>query len=234
MNKTTALIFGYNKYAFEIITQVTKTYGNVKIFSLHDKDLEDEKYYVEHFDLSDEWGDIHSNVDLSNAVAFCALEDSAENIFLTISLRAHFEELSIVALATNKETASKLSMAGANKVIPIVETTADIITNMLEKPIANQVLNDILYHESTLKIAQIKLAYTSELRNEQLSNIDWNRYHGIIVLSVMHEDMSSEFIYSTKAKHHVIREGDILVVVGHERDIEEFKKTMEGIICPLE
>jgi len=63
MNKTTALIFGYNKYAFEIITQVTKVYGNVKIFSLHDKDLEDEKYYVEHFDLTDEWGDIHSNVD---------------------------------------------------------------------------------------------------------------------------------------------------------------------------
>lgn len=233
MNKTTALVFGYNKFAYEIITQVTKTYGNVKIFSLHDKDLEDEKYYIESFDLSDEWGDIYSDVDLSNTVAFCVLEDSAENIFLTISLRAHFKELPIVALATNKESASKLSMAGASKVIPIVETTADIITNMLEKPIANGVLNDILYHESTLKIAQIKLTSKSKLKNEQLSDIDWSRYHGIIVLSVMHEDMSSEFIYSTKAKHHIVQEGDTLVVVGHERDIEEFKQSIEGKTCPL-
>ena len=40
----------------------------------------------------------------------------------------------------------------------------------------------------------------------------------------MHEDMSSEFIYSSKLKDHVLTTGDTLVVVGYENDIEKFKK----------
>jgi len=231
MNKTTALIFGYNKYASEITSHVVGSYGNIKRFSLDKKDTLDDVYFIEHFDLSDNWQDTFESIDIENSIAFCVLEDSSENIFLTISLRATFKDLSIIALATNKESADKLSMAGANKVIPIVETTSDIITNILEKPISNTILHDILYKESALKIAQIKITCDSHFKDEQLSNIDWGRYHGIIVLSVMHEDMSSEFIYSSKAKHHVVQVGDVLVVVGFEHDLEDFKNSIGGETC---
>jgi Trk K+ transport system NAD-binding subunit len=223
MAKSTALIFGYNKYAHEIISNVKDKYRAIKIFSLDETDLQNSAYEVELFDLSDEWSDIHQDVDVDNSMAFCVLEDTAQNIFLTISLRAHFKELTIIAIASNKESANKLKMAGANKVIPLVETTSDIITNMLEKPISNKILHAILYEESDLKIAQIKITPESTFKDEQLTSIDWTRYNGIIVLSVMHEDMKSEFIYSSKAKHHIIREGDILVVVGYEADIVEFE-----------
>ena len=40
----------------------------------------------------------------------------------------------------------------------------------------------------------------------------------------MHKDMRSEFIYSSKAKRHIIDEEDVLVVVGYEADIKEFEK----------
>jgi len=226
MNKTTALIFGFNKYAVEIAAQVEDKYHNVKIYSLNQ-----EHDGVEVFDLSDDWKSIENSIDAKNSIAFCVLEDTAENIFLTISLRANFKELNIIAISSNKESANKLMMAGANKVIPLVETTADIITNMLEKPISNSVLHSILYEESALKIAQVKISCNSHFRDEQLSSIDWGRYHGILVLSVMHEDMSSEFIYSSKAKHHIIKSGDILVVVGYATDIEEFKKSIGGDSC---
>jgi len=224
MSNTTALIFGYNKYADEIVNNVKDKYELVKIFTLQESDIGNGMIDVELFDLSDEWTEIHKNVDVANSMAFCVLEDNAENIFLTISLRANFKDLTIIALASNAESANKLKMAGANKVIPLVETTSDIITNMLEKPISNKVLHSILYEESALKIAQIKILKESRFKDEQLMSIDWTRYNGIIVLSVMHEDMKSEFIYSSKAKRHVIREGDILVVVGYEEDIKEFEK----------
>jgi len=159
-------------------------------------------------------------------MAFCALEDMAENIFLTISLRANFEKLTIIAMALNKESANKLSMAGANKVIPIVETTADIIANMLEKPISSKVLNSILYGESDLKIAQIKINEESELENHIISLIDWSKYNGIITLSLIHKDMKSEFIYSKRMKDYLIKAGDVLVVVGYENDIKEFERSI--------
>ncbi len=224
MAKTSALVFGFNNYSVEIIKNVQNEYGNVKIYSLNEADKENEEYSIEYFDLSDNWQAMEESINIENSVAFCVLEETAENIFLVISLRATYENLSIIAVASHKEDANKLLMAGANKVIPLVETTADIITNMLENPISNDVLHTILYEESDLKIAQIKIGKESHFKDEELSNIDWSHYNGIIVLSVMHKDMKSEFIYSSKAKRHIIEEDDVLVVVGFEQDIQDFEK----------
>jgi len=224
MSKRTALIFGYNKYAHEIVTNLKDKYEYIKIFTLDEKEVDNAIVEIELFDLSDEWTEIHKDVDVENSMAFCVLEDNAQNIFLTISLRANFKDLRIIAIASNEESANKLKMAGANKVIPLVETTSDIIANMLEKPISNKILHSILYEESDLKIAQIKISNKSRFKDEQLMSIDWTRYNGIIVLSVMHEDMRGDFIYSSRAKHHIIQEGDILVVVGYEEDIKAFEK----------
>ena len=225
MAKSTALIFGHNKYAHEIIANVKGSYNAIRVFSLNAQSVATESpYEIESFDLSDDWIDIENSIDVEESMAFCLLEDMAENIFLTISLRAHFENLTIIAVALNHESANKLMMAGANKVIPLVETTADIITNMLEKPISSRVLSSILYEESELKIAQIKINEESELENHRLSSIDWTRYRGIIILSLIHENMKGEFIYSKKMRDYVIKGGDVLVVVGYETDIQEFEK----------
>ncbi len=224
MPKNSALIFGFNNYSTEIIKNVQNEYNQVKIYSLNEEDIHNKEFDIMHFDLSDNWQDIEKDITIKDSIAFCVLEETSENIFLVISLRANYENLSIIAVASHKENANKLLMAGANKVIPLVETTADIIANMLENPISNSVLHEILYEESDLKIAQIKISKESHIQDEELSSIDWSHYQGIVVLSVMHKDMSSEFIYSSKAKRHIIEEGDVLVVVGYETDIKEFEK----------
>ena len=225
MSKSTALVFGHNKYAHEIINNVKSSYKNIRVFALDGTTFgEETRYEVETFDLSDDWHEIEKSINVEESMAFCVLEDMSENIFLTISLRAHFEDLTIIAVALNRESSNKLKMAGANKVIPLVETTADIIANMLEKPISSKVLSSILYEESDLKIAQIKINEESLLENHMLTSIDWTRQRGIIILSLISENMKSEFIYSKKMKEHVIKGGDIIVVVGYENDIAEFEK----------
>jgi Trk K+ transport system NAD-binding subunit len=230
MKKSSVLIFGNNEYGLEIAKNVTHKYKDITIFSLDEmippKDS-GSSYNIEKFDLSDEWDDIKKEFDIENSIIFCALNDEAQNIFLTISLRSAFEKITIIALANNNEDANKLRMAGASKVIPIVETTADIITDMLKKPIITEVLHDILYENSDLKVEQIKVGNHDYFEGKYPSDIEWSRDHGIIVLSVIHEDMSSEFIYSSKAKHHAIKAGDIFVVVGYETDLLEFEKLVK-------
>jgi Trk K+ transport system NAD-binding subunit len=227
MQDKVALVFGHNKYASEIRGHVSQKYTKVRMFTQNIvNEGQNNTNEFEQFDLSDDWSSIRESIDVEKSIAFCVLEDSAQNIFLTISLRANFKNLSIIAIASNKENANKLSMAGATRVIPIVETTADIITNILQLPISNKVLHSILFEENELKIAQIKITKNSTIKDEQILDIDWTRYKGIIVLSLMHADMKSEFIYASKIKHHVLKEGDTLVVVGYLNDIEEFKKTI--------
>jgi voltage-gated potassium channel len=217
MSETNALIFGLNDFTYEIEKNISSHYKNVYIFKLA-KDGENS------FDLSDNWDDLSNRFEIKDCVAFCVLEDMAENIFLTISLRDSFKDLTIVSLANDKESSEKLSLAGATRVLPTTQTTANVIVEMLEKPIVTEVLHDILYEKSALQIAQIKIEDHSRFDGKYPSDIEWSRDHGIIVISVVHEDMSREFIYSSKAKHHIIKSGDIFVVVGFENDIKEFKK----------
>lgn len=223
MTQKNALIFGLNEYTAEIEKNILSHYKEIHVFKLNaDGDSG--------FDLSDNWEHQKNIVNMHECIAFCILEDMAENIFLTLSLRDTFKDLIIVALAADKESADKLMLAGASRVIPTTITTANIIVDMLEKPIVTEVLHGILYEESNLKIAQIKVGENNCFAGKYPSDIEWSRQHGIIVISIVHEDMSTEFVYSSKAQHHAIKKGDIFVVVGYYTEIKEFEKLI-GSSC---
>jgi len=225
MGVSSALVFGNNEYGLEIAKNVTHKYKHITIFSLDGVDVSSSgDFKIEHFDLSDNWDTLREKHDIEKSIIFCALNDEAKNIFLTISLRAAFSDITIIAMANNNEDANKLKMAGATKVIPIVETTANIITDMLKKPVITEVLHSILYQDSSLKIIQA-VVKNAELFNEQYpADIEWSRDHGVLVLSIIHDDMSQEFIYSSRAKHNLIKNGDIFIAVGYEEDLKGFKK----------
>jgi len=229
MKKKVVLIFGYNDYALEIAKNIRDTYENILIYSLNeefDRAKNKTDFEVRGFDLSDRWDDIAEYVDFKNSIAFCVLEDSAQNIFLTISLRSLFSDLNIIALSNNKDTANKLQMAGANKVIPLVQTTAEIISEMMEKPIVKEGFHTILFEGGALKITQIEMNGTNPYLGHEIFELDWNIKYGIIPLSVIQEDEKNEFIYASKIKHNRVKEGDIFIIVGYERDIQEFEKVL--------
>jgi Trk K+ transport system NAD-binding subunit len=223
MKKSVAMIFGYNKFALEIANSLRNSYDSVIIYTQKTDPIES-PFSVELFDLSDDWSNLDTEIDIENSMAFCVLEDEAKNVFLTISLRAHYKDLVIVSIASNKESTHKLKMAGANKVIPIEETVAEIIADMIHKPVSSKVLHDILYADGNLKIVQIEVENAAIFDQKYPADIDWSRYQGVIVLSIMHKDLSSEFIYSSKSKHRELQNGDMLIVVGYEADIKEFEK----------
>ena len=227
MKNRVALIFGYNDYALEIAKNIVDSYNKIYIYSLQseqDTVKNSSEFEIRSFDLSDKWDDINEFVDIKHSIAFCVLEDNAENIFLTISLRSSFPDLNIIALSNNKETASKLQMAGANRVIPLVQTTAEMIAEMMEKPIVKEVFHNILFENSTLKIAQIRINGTNSYIGKEIIELDWDKKYGVIALSIMYENMRNEFIYSSIIKHYRVKEGDSFVIVGYEIDIKEFEK----------
>lgn len=225
--KKAVFIFGYNEYGLEIAKNVNCNFDNIVIFSLDnikEEDKENFDYEFKVYDISEDWSCLTTEYDMKNSIIFCALRDEAENIFLTISLRTSFKDIFIISLANNHEDSDKLKMAGASKVIPIAETTAGIITDMLEKPIITDVLHKILYEDGMLKIAQITIDDDTLFKSQYPADIKWSRDHGILVISVIHENGSSEFIYSSKSKNQYIKDGDTLVVVGYQADIENFKR----------
>ncbi|MBN2781739.1 MAG: potassium transporter TrkA [Campylobacterales bacterium] len=211
VTKKNALIFGYNEYAKEIKKSISSIYESIEIFSLGVSD--------EHnFDLSDDWSFLEKRYKMEDSISFCVLEDIAENIFLTISLRDAFSNMPIVAFAKDKESAAKLELAGASRVIPLTQTTANIISEMLEKPIITDVLHNIFYEKSDLQIAQVNISSDHDL--ELAYSYD------LLILFIVRQDLSKEFIYSSKALHHGIDKNDFIIVVGMANNIIAYEKRL--------
>lgn len=226
-----AIVFGYNEYAKQIALQIVDDYENFAIFVQKESEYTAAKelgFAVELFDLSENWESL-KRFELHSLIVFCALENDAENVFLTISLRSVFWDIPIIALAGDYENATKLKSAGANKVMPKLQITANIITEMFEKPIVTEVLHDIHYEESSLKIAQITIPKTSYLVGKFLHDIDFSKEHDVLVLAIVDHALSATFSFTSKGHNHHIDPEDILVVIGYDEKITALKLVIEGI-----
>ncbi|RUM63567.1 MAG: hypothetical protein DSZ05_08355 [Sulfurospirillum sp.] len=229
MNKKYNLIFGCDEYALQIARNLIESGEKVHLFTLFEEKIETlhemiPQMEVSLFDLSDEWGEIE-RYDPENMLVYCALSDEAKNVFLTISLRTAYENIAIIALASDREHATKLKMAGANKMIVTAQITANILHELISNPTVSQLMQKILYENSDLKIAQITVSDRSELIGMQLHETEpiQARYH-IILLAVIDAELQTWFAFNQKGLQHQISEEEILIVVGRESDIEAFRE----------
>ncbi len=225
-------IFGYGSYAKSIARNVKKTGAKLVIYvvdsELYSRALHD-GYEVFKIDMNTEVENLSNICDIDNLLVFCAMNDDANNIFATISLRAVYQELPIIAIGSTHETALKLKNAGASKVIEKLQTVANIITDMIEKPVVTELMHDILYDESSLKIAQIYILKESTYIGKYLDDINTQEDHHIIVLGIIDKELSMDLSFTTKGSHHLITEADILVVIGYDEDITRFKDHIGGL-----
>lgn len=222
-----AIIFGYNEFALEIANSLNTRYSDIALLVLEDKELkllQGNNFKISKFSIDDDWFKLQEQYDIDDLVVFCALEDTAENIFLTISLRAAYENIIIIALSSDQESGRKLKMAGANKIIPITQTTVNIITEMIERPFVTEILNNILYSDDELKIAQVAINKNSEVIGQTVESIDWKNRYGLLVIAIIRENLDTSFIYTKRANREPLTEDDVLVIVGYEHDILAFEK----------
>lgn len=223
-------VFGYNEYAKEIASNFKLSGVDVFVYVIDGASLRrasEDGHDVELVELDDNWLNISEKFDTHELTCFCALDDDAQNVFLTISLRAEYPHLFIVALATSKDSANKLSLAGANKAIAKLETTANIIVESLEKPAVVEVMNDILYHSKELKLAQYTISRNSVLSQMKLHDISLHREYNIIILAIADRELEAEFTFTSTGHNHKVDPGDVLVVMGKEDDLKKFEKAIK-------
>jgi voltage-gated potassium channel len=220
-----AIIFGYNEYTLQIAHALQDTHRDVALYVMEDElqAARQSGLSVYEFDLTDDWSQLEEKYDIGELTIFCVLQDSAQNIFLTISLRSIFEDVLIIALSQNQESERKLKSAGANKTISITQTTANIITEMIERPFVTKILNDILYGGNTLKIAEIEITNQSPIIGIKIADIEWKKEYGVIVLAVVKRDFTTSFIYTKTANQEPLAAEETLIVIGSDDDISAFE-----------
>ncbi len=223
------VVFGYEEFAKEIVSQVCDTYRSVTVCALTEESValaSKDGFESELFDLDDDW-DAFKHFTMQETLFICALEDDASNVYLTIGLRDGLEGARIIALASTHEHASKLRLAGANKVISKLQATSDLIIEILEKPTVTHIVQEILQEKSALKSVQIEIEEGSLLIGESLHNVSLKVEKELLVYAVYDVMMQTEFVFTSKGYRHRLAAGDILVVIGYDEQIEKFRRTAQ-------
>jgi voltage-gated potassium channel len=162
-------------------------------------------------------------------ILFCFFAKDSDNVFLTISARAIDKNLLIIAIVEDPESAGKLIAAGANKIIDPYEICGRKAHQMLTKPDITTILDETVFGQHDLHIAQIDIPAGSWLENTQASALKLNEKHNLILIGVVDKELSEDLQFALGEKEYTLDAGDVLVVLGPARAIRLFKEDVENV-----
>lgn len=220
-------LFGYSQMAFEAMHRLNPEQYRI-IFIVKDKvqaGLALEQGFeatVLDFRNDDDLKAIGIGRDID--VLFCFFPKDSDNVFLTISARALDKNLNIIAIVDDPDSAEKLLAAGANKIIDPYEICGTKTHQMLIKPEITDILDETVFGQHDLNIAQIEIPPGSTLENCPISQLIQEQKHHLLVIGVVGKDSSEEMHFLTGEKNIHLHAGDVLVVMGTKKQITEFSE----------
>ena len=228
------IIFGCDEYALQLAKNLQGYCQSLKIFTMHEekvKFLQSKGLDAGLFNVNENW-EVLSGYDPARLIAYSAIGDEAENIFLTISLRTSFKDMAIFALATDRQNAIKLRAAGANKTIVTAQIAANTITEMLDKPTASSMMQKLLGDTGQLQVAQIVVSSESSIVGKKVKEIDFERQFDVVVIAIIDKELQSIFTFTKKGINHPFEEGDIIVAIAYDKVIAAFEKSLGRHLPP--
>ena len=152
----------------------------------------------------------------------CVMDDEHLNVFLTLSLRSLFKTCYILSISDSIHTTKKLQMAGANKVIDLYEVSANKIHNILNRPVATQLLEEFVVHKNGIGFKELIIPDNSFLHGLMTDDIDLSD-HGVLLVGLIDEERGHHFEFMTAGINHKLDSGDTLVCIGEEEKLKNFE-----------
>jgi voltage-gated potassium channel len=162
-------------------------------------------------------------------ILFCFYQRDSDNVFLTISARSIDKNLTIIAIVDDPESAEKLLAAGADKIIDPYEICGRKTHDMLTRPDITAILDETVFGQHDLNIAQIEIPEGSCLENTNTSNLKLNEKHNLILIGVVDRESGDALHFAIGEQEYSLNAGDVLVVLGPSREIRSFKEEVEYV-----
>ena len=151
-----------------------------------------------------------------------ALEGDAENLFVTLSARAIRPNLFIVARARQDESVSKLSNAGADRVVNPQELGAARMASFVARPNVAEFV-DVVMHERSLefRMQELDVPEGSVLAGQTLREIDLRQQTGVLVLALRLLDGT---FTTNPDPDTVIEPHQVIIAVGTDTDLDRLQQ----------
>lgn len=166
-----------------------------------------------------------AGVDRARSLITVAGSD-ADNLFITLSARLLNEKLYIVARSEDEEAQQKLQRAGANRVVTPYILGGKSVAQAVLRPTVVEFMDLATRTEHLeLQIEEVKLLAKSTLANMPIQETMIHQKHGIFIIAIKKD--SGKMVYNPPG-NTVLHQGDILIVLGHREELNQFAKIAAG------
>ncbi|HHD80429.1 MAG TPA: TrkA family potassium uptake protein [Campylobacterales bacterium] len=222
-----AFIFGYSKRSIFITQELQKKSFLLSIIvsnnEAYNRAKEDGYLDIFKLDMTND-DELLGKLNVKeNDYLICVMEDSHFNVFLTLSLRALYPKNKIIALSDSFHVTQKLKMAGATKVIDLYQVSANRIYNILHKPIATKLIDNLLSPDNNLSIREIIIPPNSFLDKIMVDDFDFPKYN-VLLVGMIDRRLSEKFLFITTGLEHRLDVGDTMVCIGYNDNLDIFEK----------
>ncbi len=227
-----AFIFGYGKHGKYLAHGLGAEGFAVKIVTAdaryRDEALEDGCTHVRTIDVTKD-SELEALGIKEDDIIVAVMEDEHLNVFVTLSLRALYTDVTIVAISTSIHMTQKLRMAGASQVIDLYEVSANRVHNLLHKPIATKLLDSLIGKESELVLRELEVPSGSFVDGVLAAEIDFASEE-VMLLGMVDKELGDKFIFVTRGVKHKIDAGDILICIGKKEALDHFEAKLKGAV----
>lgn len=226
MEKKDIVLFGYGNFGKQLYKNLANLGHNIKVVSTEQQFVENgiaDKVDITKISIKKNEDILSLGIDEHNDLLYCAMNQTANNLFLVLTLRALFPHANIIAISNSSENTRKLKYAGANSIIDLYESTSRRVVNILTKPAVTKALDEIIYKQNNLKIAEIELPQESIYNGQLVSEIMFKAM-GIILIAIIDKELGNELLFIDHRLDHKLDSGDVLVVVGLSENITRFRQ----------
>lgn len=139
------------------------------------------------------------------------------------------QDLQIISVVEEPQSAEKLLAAGANKIINPYTVCGTKIYEHIKKPAISELMDHVVFGRHDLNLAELEIPEGSCLENTRSSDLKLNEKHNLILIGLIDKDLGEDLHFAYSEEEHHLDAGDILVVLGPSREIRSFKKEIENI-----
>jgi len=222
-------IFGYGSFGKHLYKHLFKLQNRVKVIvdTKMEEDISSCQAEVIRINIKQNEDILSLGIDPKKDIIYCAMNKTANNLFLVLTLKTLYRDINIIAIANSYENARKLKYAGATNVIDLYEATSRRFVNILTKPAVTKAIDEIIYKENDLKMAEIVLPKDSVIDKKLISQIDF-KSHGIILIAIIDKEQGNDLRFVDHRVDHKLDAGDTLVVVAKRDDFKRFVEYLYG------
>jgi len=224
------VLFGYGSFGRQLYKHLRSRGHNVKVIVGLDDYVEiesDANVDITRINIKHNDDILALNIDAENVIFYCAMNKTANNLFLVLTLKSLYPHANVIANSNSNEASRKLKYAGATSVIDLYEATSRRIVNVLTKPAVSMALDEIVYKQNDLQMLEIELQENTFLEGKYVNEIKF-RQMGIILIAIIDKELGYELIFTDHRINHKLDAGDILVIVAKKEDISKFQEMLSA------